>query len=72
MRTPTRLQRWISDKLVEQGHEPLPELVASLRAQPNPISWRQCAAQITALSGETVTDVSLINWFGAADQEAAA
>lgn len=70
MQTPTRLQRWLGDRLVEQGHAPLPELVAELRAQG--LSWRQCAAQITAMSNETVTDVSLWTWFKSDDEGAAA
>jgi hypothetical protein len=70
MQTPTRLQRWIGDRLVERGHPPLPELVTDLRSQG--LSWRQCAAQITTMANETVTDVSLWTWFKADDDERAA
>lgn len=62
MHTTTRLQRWISTKLIERGHPPLPMMVADLRAQEK--SWRDCAATITDITGETVTSTSLWHWFG--------
>lgn len=66
---PTRLQRWLGDRLIERGHPPLAELVQSLRAQD--MSWRQVAAEVTARSGEPVTQVSLWTWFGDDGERAA-
>jgi hypothetical protein len=37
-------------------------MVADLRAQDQ--SWRDCAATITKITGETVTSTSLWHWYG--------
>lgn len=67
MNTPTR--RLIDMALTARGHDPLDVIVSGLRADGK--SWRYVADIVAWKSGEAVTDVTLINWFGSDDKTAA-
>lgn len=74
MPTPTtadRLRTWVDRGLKANGHPPLATIVRRARRQkPRPVAWAKIAADVSALSGESVSYEALRTWFADLDTEA--
>lgn len=58
----TRLRHWVDRSLASRGQPSLDEIVDRCRARGD--SWLAVATEVTALSGESISIQTLINWYG--------